>query len=76
MVDMSKRMMAAIEHLGRLPPEVQDARADCLEQFDSSGVYVLSAEEEAALDEADEGIARGELATGAEVDAAYARSSR
>ncbi len=41
--------------------------------FDADGVYVLSPEAIAAIEEAEAQIARGELATDEEVEAVYRR---
>ena len=58
-----------------LPPEVQDDFARVLLRLagDSETVYNLTAEEEADLSDADAEIARGELATGAEVEAVFSK---
>ena len=58
-----------------LPPEVQDDFARVLLRLagDNETVYNLTAEEEADLSDADAEIARGELATGAEVEAVFSK---
>ena len=58
-----------------LPPEVQDDFARVLLRLagDSETVYNLTAEEEADLSDADAEIARGERATGAEVEAVFSK---
>ena len=58
-----------------LPPEMQDDFARVLLRLagDSETVYNLTAEEEADLSDADAEIARGELATGAEVEAVFSK---
>lgn len=58
-----------------LPPEAQDDFARVLLRLagDSETAYDLTAEEEADLSEADAEIARGELATGAEVEAVFSK---
>ena len=58
-----------------LPPETQDDFARVLLRLagDSETVYELTAEEEADLIEADAEIARGELASDADVEAVFAK---
>ena len=58
-----------------LPPEAQDDFARVLLRLagDSDTVYNLTAEEEADLSEADAEIARGELTTGADVEAVFSK---
>ena len=59
----------------RPAPEAQDDIARVLLRLAGDGetIYRLTAEEEADLLEADAEIARGELATGAEVDAVFSK---
>lgn len=76
MTEMSKRMIEAFEHVESLPQDVQDALAECLMSFDADGVYVLSPEEIAAIEEAEAQIARGEFATDEELEAVCRRYAR
>ena len=72
---MTTLLEQAIERMRTLPPEAQDDIARVLLRLagDSGTIYRLTAEEEAALIAADAEIARGELATGAEVDAVFSK---
>jgi hypothetical protein len=65
----------AIQRIRTLPPEAQDDFARVLLRLagDSETVYELTVEEEADLNEADAEIARGELTTGAEVEAVFSK---
>ena len=72
---MTELLEQAIERMRALPPEEQDDIARVLLRLagDSETIYRLTAEEQADLVEADAEIARGELATEAEVDAAFSK---
>ena len=68
----------AIARTRALPPEMQDevARMLLLYAGEPEPVVQLTAEEEADLREADEEIARGELATDKEMQAIWAKYRR
>ncbi len=74
---MTKLLDRAIEQARELPAEMQDELAAMLLSFmgenDQEGVYELTPEEEADLDEADREIERGEIATEEEVRAMWAK---
>ena len=68
-------MDKALEVVRGWPVDRQDDAAELLLALDrlGSGAYQASTEELAAVDEALDQVARGELATDAEVEAAFAR---
>ncbi|CDZ38581.1 hypothetical protein NOJ28_05440 [Neorhizobium galegae] len=73
---MTKLLDRAIEAARELPAEMQDEIAEILLSFmgkDDEGVYQLTPEEEADLEEADREIERGEIATEEEVRAMWAK---
>jgi hypothetical protein len=72
---MTELLDYAIETVRRLPSQVQDDLARTLLQLagGQAPVYRLSAEERADLAEADKEIARGDLASEAEVKALWAK---
>ena len=72
MTDLMDMALAAVK---RWPRERQDEAAEMLLALDRLGAspYVASAEELAAIDEGLEQANRGEFATEAEVEAAFAR---
>lgn len=72
---MTALLEKAIERMRTLPPEAQDDFARILLRLAGDGetVYHLTAEEEADIAEADAEVARGELATDAEVDAVFSK---
>ena len=72
---MTQLLEQAVESVRALPPEAQDAVARFMLQLarGDEPVIQLTAEEEADLAAADEEIARGELATGAEISALWAK---
>jgi len=71
MTDLMKKALAAI---GRWPEARQDEAAGMLLALDRLGeTYVASDDELAAIDEALAQAARGEFATEAEIEAAFAR---
>lgn len=76
---MTKSLDEAIAKVRELPEEEQERAAESLMVFAElakQGVYKLSAEERAAIDASRAQVRRGELATDAEVEAAYARFRR
>jgi hypothetical protein len=72
---MTTLMDKALEIVRSWPADQQDDAAELLLALDrlGSGAYRASAEELSAIDEALGQVARGELATDAEVKAAFAR---
>lgn len=73
---MTKLLDQAIAKVRELPEEEQERAAESLMVFAElakQGVYKLSPEERAALDESKAQVRRGEFATDEEVEAAYAR---
>ena len=73
---MTKLLDQAIAKVRELPEEEQEAAAQSLLVFAElakKGVYKLSAEARAVLEESKAQVRRGELATDEEVEAAYAR---
>jgi hypothetical protein len=72
---MTTLMDKALEVVRGWPAERQDDAAELLLALDrlGGGTYSASPEELAAIDEALGQVARGELATDAEVEAAFAR---
>jgi hypothetical protein len=73
---MTKLLDQAIAKVRELPAEEQERAAEALMLFADlakQGVYRLSPEEHAAVEEAGDQVRRGELATDEEVEAAYAR---
>lgn len=72
---MTTLMDKALEIVRGWPADRQDDAAELLLALDrlGSGAYHASPEELAAIDEALDQVARGELATDAEVEAAFAR---
>jgi hypothetical protein len=73
---MTKLLDQAIAKVRELPAEEQERAAEALMLFADlaeQGIYRLSPEERAAIDESRDQVRRGELATDAEVEAAYAR---
>ena len=72
---MTKLMEKALEAVRGWPRNRQDEAAELLLALDRLGAdaYHASAEEFAAIDEALEQVARGERASQAEVEAAFAR---
>ena len=72
---MTKLLEHAVETVRSLPAEVQDDLARTLLQLAGTDqpVIRLTAEERAELAEADAEIARGELATDAEIKALWAK---
>ena len=68
-------MLEAIDALRGLPDDQQDdvARAILRLAGRREKVYVLTAEEEADLDEADREVARGDIATDEEMKAIWAK---
>ena len=72
---MTKLMDTALQAVRHWPAEQQDDAAELLLALDrlGTGSYHSSPEELAAVDEALAQLARGERATDAEVEAAFAR---
>lgn len=73
---MTKLLDQAIAKVRELPEEEQDRVAQSLLEFSGlakQGLYKLSAEERAAIEESKAQVRRGEIATDDEVEAAYAR---
>ena len=76
---MTKLLDQAIAKVRELPEEEQERVAESLMVFAElakQGVYKLSSEERAALEESKAQVRRGEFATDEEVEAAYARFRR
>jgi hypothetical protein len=75
---MTKLMDKALAAVGRWPATRQDEAAELLLALDRLGdtSYVASEGELAAIDEALAQVERGEFATDAQVEAAYARFRR
>ncbi len=74
--ETTKLLDRAIEAARELPAEMQDEIAEILLRFmgkDDEGVYQLTPEEEADLEEADREIERGEIATEENVRAMWAK---
>jgi hypothetical protein len=73
---MTKLLDQAIAKVRELPAEEQERAAEALMLFADlakQGVYRLSPEERAAVEESRDQVRRGEPATDKEVEAAYAR---
>ena len=72
---MTRLLEQAVESVRALPPEAQDAVARFILQVagDDGPAIQLTAEEDADLAAADAEIARGELATEAEVASLWAK---
>jgi DNA-binding protein H-NS len=77
---MIKALEQAIEKVKKLPKERQQYAAEVLEQIAEAGAelaeqdaYRLSPDERAAIEASKAEVRRGEFATDAEVEAAYAR---
>jgi hypothetical protein len=73
---MTKLLDQAIAKVRELPEEEQERAAEHLLAFAElakQGVYKLSPEERAAIEESKAQVRRGELATDDEVEAAFAR---
>ena len=60
---MTKALNAAFEKAKHLSPTEQDELAETINQIVDRGVYVLSPEEEAAIDEGIAELERGEFVT-------------
>jgi len=76
---MTKLLDEAIAKVRELPEEEQERAAESLMVFAElakQGIYKLSAEERAAIGASRTQVGRGEVATDAEVEAAYARFRR
>ena len=74
MTDLMEKALAAVS---RWPAERQDEAAELLLVLDRLGeTYVVTDDELAAIDEALAQAQRGEFATDAEVEAAFARFRR
>lgn len=76
---MTKLLDEAIAKVRELPEEEQERVAESLLAFAElakQGAYKLSAEERAAIEASRAQVLRGEFATDAEVEAAYARFRR
>ena len=76
---MTKLLDEAIAKVRELPEEEQERAAESLMVFAElakQGIYKLSAEERAAIEASKAQVSRGEFATDAEVEAAYARFRR
>lgn len=72
---MTKLLEDAIAAVRRLPPDRQDEIARALLDFadDGGGVYVLTPEERAAIEESKDAAGRGAFATDEEVRAIWAK---
>jgi hypothetical protein len=73
---MTKLLDEAVAKVRELPEEEQNLAAESLMIFAElakQGVYTLSPEERAAIEASKAEVRRGEFATDAEVEAAYAR---
>ena len=73
---MTKLLDQAIAKVRELPAQEQERAAEALMLFAElarQGVYRLSPDELAAIEESRDQARRGDLATDAEVEAAYAR---
>ncbi len=73
---MTKLLEKAIAELRLLPDDAQDQAADALFHFAEvakAPMYRLSAQERSVIDESKAAARRGEFASDAEVEAAYAR---
>ena len=76
---MTKLLDQAIAKVRELPAQDQERAAEALMLFADlakQGVYRLSPDERAAIEESRDQVRRGELATDEEVEAAYARFRR
>ena len=76
MQTMSKLLDTTIAKVRELPEEEQERAAEALIAFAElakQGVYTLSADERAVIEEPKAAIRRGEFASDADVEAAYAR---
>ena len=76
---MTKSLDEAIAKVRELPEEEQERAAESLMVFAElakQGIYKLSAEERAVIEASRTQVGRGEVATDAEVEAAYARFRR
>jgi len=72
---MIKALEQAIEKVKKLPKERQEYAAEVLEQIAEAGdeIYALSDEERRSVRQGLAELDRGDFATDAEVEAAYAR---
>jgi hypothetical protein len=73
---MTKLLDEAIAKLRELPEEEQERAAESLLRFAElakEGAYKLSDDERTAIEASKAAVRRGEFATDAEVEAAYAR---
>ena len=73
---MTKLLDEAVAKVRELPEEEQNLAAESLMVFaelSKQGVYTLSPEERTAIEASKAEVRRGEFATDAEVEAAYAR---
>lgn len=72
---MTELLEQAIERVRALPPEAQDEYARVLLSLtgDEEGVYQLTPEEEASLEQSRAEVARGEFASDEEVRAIWAK---
>ena len=73
---MTKLLDKAIAEVRELAEREQDLAAESLRvfaEFAKQGLYRLSPEERAAIEESKEQVRRGEFATDEEVEAAFAR---
>ena len=75
---MTNLMEKALAVMSRWPESRQDEAAELLLALDrlGTGTYRASTDELAAIDEALEQVRRGDFATDAEVEAAFARFRR
>jgi hypothetical protein len=76
---MTKLLDEAVAKVRELPEEEQERAAESLMVFAElakQGIYKLSAEERAVIEVSRAQVRRGEFATDAEVEAAYARFRR
>lgn len=75
---MTELLEQAFKRVRALSPDMQDEFARVLLRLvgDDELVYLLTAEEEAALTEAEAEIARGDFATDAEVEAVFSKYRR
>lgn len=75
---MSPKVKEILQHVATWPEEDQEELAEYAREIEArrSGVYHASPEELQAIDEALGQVARGEVATKAEVEAAFAKFRR
>jgi hypothetical protein len=75
---MNPKFKEILEHVASWPEEEQEELAEYAREIEArrSGVYHASADELQGIDEALGQVARGEVATKAEIEAAFAKFHR